>query len=203
VVHSPLIICCSFTPAELPYADLTHIFYAFADVNPTNGTVFLVDPWADEQTPFDSPAPEDELRGNFGRLLRAKREHRTTKVSISVGGWTFKDHFAPVACDAKKRAEFVRSALTLLEDYGLDGIDIDWEYPENGKEASDFVLLLREMRAGLDAHAAYKGEPRYLLTIASPAGEKKLKLLRVREMDGEPGGVSTALPSVLTLRRGA
>ena len=63
--------------------------------------------------------------------------------------------------------------------------------------------MLREMRAGLDAHAAYKGEPRYLLTIASPAGEKKLKLLRVREMDGEPGGVSTALPSVLTLRRGA
>jgi hypothetical protein len=30
-------------------SDLTHIIYAFADVNPNSGSVFLTDPYADEQ----------------------------------------------------------------------------------------------------------------------------------------------------------
>lgn len=54
------------------------------------------------------------------------------------------------------RATFVSSAISLLEDNGLDGIDIDFEYP-TAAQSNDFASLLSELRAGLDAHASSKG----------------------------------------------
>lgn len=172
-----------YKPDSIPVQHLTHLFYAFADMKPDSGAVFLTDPWADVQIAHDSPAPESELRGNLGALLRLKRANRSLKVVLSIGGWTFSSRFAPVAHDAKKRAEFVRSSVQLLEDHGFDGLDIDWEFPENTGQAADYVTLLRDLRAALDQHVARKGEHRYLLTVAAPAGEEKLSVLRVAEMD--------------------
>jgi chitinase len=59
--------------------------------------------------------------------------------------------------------------VKLVEDYGLDGIDIDWEYPKNDKESQDYVDLLKAVREGLDKLAAKKGESQngYELTIAA------------------------------------
>jgi hypothetical protein len=36
---------------------------------------------------------------------------------------------------------------------GLDGLDIDFEYPQNDKESRDYVELLRLLRQGLDHKA--------------------------------------------------
>lgn len=41
---------------------------------------------------------------------------------------------------------------------------MDWEYPEAGQQATDFVLLLVALRA-------YFPSPRYLVTTALPAAE--------------------------------
>ena len=51
----------------------------------------------------------------------------------------------------------------------MDGIDIDWEFPKNGKEAKDYVELLKVTREGLDQLAERKGEQAngYELTIAA------------------------------------
>jgi chitinase len=57
----------------------------------------------------------------------------------------------------------------LLEDYGLDGIDVDYEYPQNSEQAQGYVDLLRELRHGLDDHARNKGANyRFLLTVRTP-----------------------------------
>lgn len=56
----------------------------------------------------------------------------------------------------------------LLEDYGLDGLDVDYEYPQNPEQAQGYVDLLRELRHGLDEHARKKGaDYRFLLTVRS------------------------------------
>jgi hypothetical protein len=67
------------------------------------------------------------------------------------------------------RANFVTSAIKILEDYGFDGLDIDYEYPGNYEQARGYVELLRELRHGLDAHAHQMGvHYKYPLTVRQP-----------------------------------
>lgn len=51
----------------------------------------------------------------------------------------------------------MESAVRLVEDYGIDGLDVDYEYPQNDEQARGYVELLREIRQGLDALASRKG----------------------------------------------
>jgi chitinase len=73
-----------------------------------------------------------------------------------------------VVVDPALRANFVTSAIKILEDYGFDGLDIDYEYPGNYEQARGYVDLLRELRQGLDAHAHQQGvNYKYPLTVRS------------------------------------
>ena len=63
------------------------------------------------------------------------------------------------------RTKFVESSVKLLEDYGLDGLDLDYEYPQNDEQARGYAHLLRELRHALDEHQRKKGiDYRFLLT---------------------------------------
>jgi GH18 family chitinase len=42
-------LCSTIEPTDIVTADLTHILYAFADVQPDTGTIVLTDLYADEQ----------------------------------------------------------------------------------------------------------------------------------------------------------
>jgi chitinase len=130
-----------------------------------------------------------------------KKQHRHLKLLLSIGGWTYSPSFHPVVVSPSHRAEFVRSAVKLVEDYGLDGLDVDYEYPQNDAQARGYVDLLRELRAALDQHARHKhADYRFLLTvsahhnkpdvpplsdgwqIAAPCGPENYRKLHVREM---------------------
>ena len=55
----------------------------------------------------------------------------------------------------------------MMEDLGLDGLDIDYEYPTNKYQANGYTTLLKELREALDLHAQVKGHDyRYLLTVS-------------------------------------
>lgn len=88
------------------------------------------------------------------------------KVLVSIGGWTYSSSFHPIVVSPQLRSKFVASAVRLLEDHGLDGLDVDYEYPSNEAQARGYVDLLRELRAALDQHAQKKGANyRFLLTV--------------------------------------
>ena len=60
----------------------------------------------------------------------------------------------------------MESSISLLEDYGLDGLDVDYEYPSNDEQAKGYTELLKELRHGLDEHAKSKAaEYKFLLTV--------------------------------------
>lgn len=106
------------------------------------------------------------------------------KVLLSVGGWTYSTNFAAAAASASTRAQFAATAVEFVKDLGLDGIDIDWEYPASDTEADNFVLLLAALRSALDAYAAdYASDFHFLITIACPAGPENYQLLHMSAMD--------------------
>eukprot|EP01083_Nonionella_stella_P208071 755346_1 len=45
----------------------------------------------------------------------------------SIGGWSLSDPFPVMAKNPTSRANFATKCIELIEDYGFDGIDIDWE----------------------------------------------------------------------------
>ncbi|KAF8678932.1 glycosyl hydrolase 18 family [Rhizoctonia solani] len=177
-----------FTPLDINIDSLTHIYYAFADTDPETGRASLTDLWADQQITYpgdDNTAPGNNLYGNLKQLYLLKQKKRSLKTILSFGGWTYSQagHFN-FATNATSRATFVKTAIQLLEDNGFDGLDIDWEYPAAGEQADAFVALLKETRAGLDAHAKSKGDTvPYQLNAAVPAGAQNYQNLKVKDMD--------------------
>ena len=98
------------------------------------------------------------------------------KVKLQMGGWGKNaDGWSQMARDEDKRHAFVAECVQICEDYGVDGFDIDWEYPTyaakdgdhvNGADPSDyanFVTLFREMREAM---------PDKILSYAAPDNGK-------------------------------
>nr|GAT56375.1 predicted protein [Mycena chlorophos] len=175
-----------FPPSAIDANQLTHILYAFADIN-ADGAVILSDAWADKDIHYPGDSWNDSgnnLYGNLKALYLLKKQNRHLKTLLSIGGWTYSPKFHPVVIDPHRRAEFVRSSIRLLEDLGFDGLDVDYEYPSNREQAAGYADLLRELRHALDEHARNKGaDYRFLLTIAAPCGPDNYSKLMVKEMD--------------------
>jgi chitinase len=136
---------------DLPADKLTKINYAFANINATTGEVFLSDEWADIQFHYPTDVVSNitsstVLYGNFNQLFKLKQGNRNLKTTLSVGGWSYRGNFKTALATEETRTRFAESALKLVKDLGLDGFDIDWEYPENGTDASNLVDSVKKLR---------------------------------------------------------
>lgn len=108
------------------------------------------------------------------------------KALLSIGGASYSaaGKFAPATSTVDGRRRFARSAVKLISNWGFDGIDIDWEYPQTKSEADDFVSLLQETRFELNKYAQDNNQSyHYLLTAAASAGARHYKLLNLGAMD--------------------
>ena len=112
-----------------------------------------------------------------------KKEHRNLKILLAIGGTTYSQYIVAPIATKEGRALFTSSALALVEDFGFDGLEIDWEYPENSAQAQDFVELLRELRQALDVHGDLHNQYHFELTAAAPAGPAHYQTLNVTAMD--------------------
>ena len=101
-------------------------------------------------------------------IVSIRKSNPELKIVLSVGGWGA-DGFSQAARTKEGRERFAASALAIVKEYGLDGIDIDWEYPGSGTagisfssaDKENFTLLMRDVRQAV-------GKDK-LLTIATAA----------------------------------
>jgi chitinase len=165
--------------ANLPAADLTHIFYAFAEIAP-DGSVTIANKCLDAGACAPGETLPTRPGGNFGELQRLKRHHPNLRLAISIGGWGGSARFSDAALTDSSRRRFASSAIDLFirKWPGLfDGIDIDWEFPVEGglkgnverpADKRNFTLLLGELRSELDEEGR-RDHRHYELTIAASA----------------------------------
>ncbi|CAN9128341.1 unnamed protein product [Alternaria alternata] len=187
---------CNVQPQEIPAKRLTHLLYSFADNKP-DGTVFLTDSYADVEKHYATDSWNDvgnNLYGSLKQLQILKAKNRNLKVLLSIGGWTYTNtnkHMDGPMATAEGRQRFASSCVELIRDYGFDGIDVDWEYPKDKEQGHQWLELLKEIRSQMNKYAdklvhkddsGYELKPKFLLTIASPAGEKNYRNLPLREI---------------------
>jgi len=114
---------------------------------------------------------------NLGVLREIKSNYPHLNILLSVGGWSA-GGFSEASATEAGRLQMAESAVQILTEYRLDGIDLDWEYPCYGEadiassleDKSNFTLLLKTMREAIDAKGAQDGR-HYLLTIAAGADQ--------------------------------
>ncbi|MEV6488093.1 glycosyl hydrolase family 18 protein [Actinoplanes sp. NPDC051633] len=114
------------------YAKLTHINYSFALPN-ANGTL----------QPIENTAKLQQLV--------SLAHQNNTKVSLAIGGWNDGNDsaFESLAANAGTRTTFVNTVLNTVRQYGLDGIDIDWEYPDPGQSGNNYTALMQQLSGAL------------------------------------------------------
>ncbi|KAF2256755.1 glycoside hydrolase family 18 protein, partial [Trematosphaeria pertusa] len=135
-------LCNRIRPRHINATGLSHLNFAFASVDPRT---FRIQPMH----------PDDvDLYREFTALKTDKLE-----TWIAVGGWEFSDPgptrttWSDMVSSRENRAEFIDSTVKFMDEYGFQGLDIDWEYPaakeRGGKEVDtdNQVALVKELHA--------------------------------------------------------
>jgi len=166
---------CRYTVEDIDPMLFTHLNFAFARVDggdQANPTFKLA--------PFDAKADLGP-NGQYARFTALRKKNPNLKLLLSVGGWTHSDPpyswiFSAMAETPARRKQFIDSAVKYLRENGFDGLDLDWEYPSEptrggrAMDTSNYLKLLREVRAAFDAEAVPSGKDKLLFTIAAPSG---------------------------------
>ncbi|RHZ17173.1 hypothetical protein DYB37_007730 [Aphanomyces astaci] len=165
---------------DLDWSRATHVKYGFA-VPQADGTVTLDDPYAAIiRNYFDPPTNatnSNVARGTLGLAYILKKKFRTTKFGLSIGGEQHSDNFSALAMTDAGRRTFASTSVQLMQDLGLDFIDVYWASPVEGggiphtpNDMQNLVLLLEAIRKEL-AKLQFPSE----LTAVAPATQKSYR----------------------------
>ncbi|VYS63273.1 unnamed protein product [Arabidopsis thaliana] len=130
----------------------THLFCAFADLDPQTNSVVV------------SGAYEQEF-SNFTKIVKKKNPHVQTLLSIG-GRNADKSAFASMASNPTSRKSFIWSAISSARYYRFDGLDLAWEYPKDDVEMRNFGQLLEQWREAIEDDAERTERMPLLLTAA-------------------------------------
>ncbi|KAG7097637.1 hypothetical protein E1B28_004969 [Marasmius oreades] len=124
-------------PESLSWSKYTALTFAFGVTTPEGG-VSLDD-------------VSKQVLPKFVSSAKANNVH----ALLSIGGWTGSQYFSSAVATAENRTAFVKTIVDLVNQYQLDGIDFDWEYPNkqaigcnliSPQDSPNFLSFLQELR---------------------------------------------------------
>ncbi len=136
---------------QWPVEKLTHIIFSFLKIQ--NDTLT-----------FHHEKQEKSLQ----QLVALKKEYPQLKIMVSIGGWGGCSFCSDMFASAERRQLFAKTTVSLFKQYGIDGIDLDWEYPAiegypghkfMPEDKDNFTALVKELRKEMGNN--------YLLTFAA------------------------------------
>lgn len=160
---------------------ITHINYAFAELYVRNNVY-----------------QQFKVQGSMDRFLTIaslKKNHPELKICLSfTNGISNSDNkvdggFSAMVATEENRKKFAEDCLAFLETYGIDGIDLDWEFPglswgsaakDVAHDTDNYVLLVKQLRETLG--------DKYLITYAGYCMDKVsvtggYRYVDIKEMD--------------------
>lgn len=129
---------------SFPVEKLTHLCFSFAHLK--GSAISLVN-------------KRDSLA--LQACVALKKRNPSLKIIVSMGGWTGCYSCSPVFAADSSRKIFAATTKKLLDDFGADGIDLDWEYPVvkgppghpySPEDKDHFTALLKTLRDTLGRH---------------------------------------------------
>jgi chitinase len=146
---------------------LTHINYAFVNVKDSMAWLTNIS--------------TDTI--NFRKLNYLKKINPDLKLMISIGGWSWSENFSDAVLTASSRKKFAESSAAIVDQYNLDGVDIDWEYPGlhgednifRTEDKQNFTLMFQSIREALDALSQKTGK-KYQVTTAIPCFQQFIEI---------------------------
>jgi chitinase len=117
----------------------------------------LIDPDSFAVAPMSSGDPE-----LMQRLTALKEINPGLEVWLSIGGWSMNDAdqptagtFSQLAGSTSAQSAFFTSLIQIMQNYGFDGVDIDWEYPVapersgNPQDFANYPTFLTNLKGAL------------------------------------------------------
>lgn len=117
---------------------VTHVCYAFAIPTAEGGLLDLENP-------------------DTAKTLIRSAHDNGARVLLSVGGWSHNDTplesvFMEATADETRLACFVGNIMDMCQEYGFDGVDVDWEHPRvDGSSARQYEALMLALAEELHA----------------------------------------------------
>ena len=134
------------SPDQVPWSLLTHAVLAFGTLDSTNQVSI--------------PARYQSVASSF---FSAASAYGVVPM-LSVGGFSGGGHFSSMVSSNSSRYTFIKSIQSLISQYNLKGIDIDWEYPGHASsinknfnamtDVPNLLSLFQELRAAVGADIA-------------------------------------------------
>ena len=141
--YYPQWVQTNLTPENIDSDIITHVIHAFAWPD-NNGNILSYDNMMSE-------AITNKIHEGGGKIL------------LSFGGWGNSWGFSSSTLSEDSRSVFINNIISTCENYGYDGVDIDWEHPSNSVEKNNLNNFIFELKTAFNNR-----HPDWLISMAIP-----------------------------------